>query len=118
MLGDAYLVDLAAVGLHLCIVLSNEDDERRVVLVSVSTWRARCENTCVLHPGDHPFIQHESTVRYDKARIVSVPFLLAYAKRRESLAPEVLDRVLRGASQSLQMPMGPQEMLREQGLIE
>lgn len=118
MLGDAFLVDLAAVGLHLCLVISNEDNEQRVVLVSISTWRSWCENTCVLLPGDHPFITRESTVRYDKARIVSSGFLTRYAKPRESLTPEVLSRVLRGASESQQMPMGAQEMLREQGLID
>lgn len=59
---------------HLFIVLTDPFNDTgngisRVLLVSLSSVRDGCDRTCILKPGDHPFIRHESFVAYWSARI-------------------------------------------------
>lgn len=59
---------------HLFIVLTDPFDDTgngisRVLLVSISSLRDGCDRACILKPGDHPFIKHESFVVYRSARI-------------------------------------------------
>ena len=55
---------------HLWIVLSDAaayPDE--VITVFLTTRKAKRDQTCILDPGDHPFIVHESTVAFGVAEI-------------------------------------------------
>lgn len=57
---------------HLFILLNDPDGEDRLVLiVSISTVRdgGRHDQTCLLYPGDHPFIQAPSYVMYAMCRL-------------------------------------------------
>jgi hypothetical protein len=57
---------------HLTFVLTDPDEERKVVIVSVMTRRHFSDATVVLNPGDHPWIRRESTVQFDTARFCAV----------------------------------------------
>jgi hypothetical protein len=67
----------------------------------VTTLRAHSDRTCVLQPGDHPFIRHASSVSYrDVIRFTGERLhelaAAGIAKPRDPLEPEVLERVRAG----------------------
>jgi len=53
---------------HLWFVITNVDDFGNFITVNASTSRQGSDRTTVLNRGDHPFIKHESVIRYDEAR--------------------------------------------------
>jgi hypothetical protein len=55
---------------HLWIVLSDAATyPAEVITVFLTTRKAKRDQTCILAPGDHPFIIHESIVAYGVAEI-------------------------------------------------
>lgn len=60
---------------HLFFVLSDlRKNPRHVLVMNLSTVRPGIphDDSCYLHPGDHPFICQKSYVVYARAQIVSV----------------------------------------------
>lgn len=87
---------------HICIVLSDPEDTdgRQVLYVPITTARKKCDETCILEVGDHPFIKHTSCVHYAMMNQRSEAHLLKVGKLREPLQPDVLGRVLDGVMRS------------------
>ena len=54
---------------HLWLVINDPSAHSGVALiVNLSTLRPNAETTCLVQGGEHPFIQHNSYVRYASAR--------------------------------------------------
>ena len=93
-------------GPHLFLVLTDPDDETRLVVTAVVvTERGHTDKTCILDVGDHPFIRHRSSVDYGSAKFVPLSRLETHitsgvATQAEDIAPEVLGRVRAGLLQS------------------
>jgi mRNA-degrading endonuclease toxin of MazEF toxin-antitoxin module len=110
-LGDTFLTgDAEDDTLHLWIILT-PPSEGEVVTVSVTTRRRKSETLVQLHPGDHPFLVHESVIAYAYARIRTVEEIEAAiatgsAKLREPLSPELLKRICNGLIDSDFTPNG------------
>lgn len=67
---------------HLWLVLNDPPAHHDVALmVNVSTLRPNAETTCIVRPGEHPFLKHDSYVRYASARRAGVADLAAALKR-------------------------------------
>lgn len=108
---------------HLFVVISDPIlDPEKVVIVNMTTDRGK-DQSCILLPGDHPFISHRTSIRYDKARIEtnrSLEWLISSGTvtRQAQLLPEVLERVRQGVAISDEIPFGCRQVLVAQGLIE
>lgn len=79
--------------------------------MSVTTRRRKSETLVQLHPGDHPFIVHESVIAYAYARIrtveeIEVAIATGTAKLREPMSPELLGRICNGLIDSDFTPNG------------
>lgn len=91
---------------HLWIVLTAPAGEPpEVVIVSLTTLRPHSDETVVLHPGDHPFVQHPTCVYFSDARIVAVAQLekalrQGQAVPRADVSPELLRRIREGLLES------------------
>jgi hypothetical protein len=72
--GDTFLVPKSSDQTeHLWIVITPpEVGTAKAVCVSVTTSRAYSETTAVLQRGDHPFVNHESVIYYQDARILDL----------------------------------------------
>jgi hypothetical protein len=110
---------------HLWVVISDPmlDVADPVVIVSLTTYKEGKDRTCVLEPGDHPFIRHPSVVYYIGAMDVSNAGLESCANEgrlllQGAVSPEVLARVRQGAAQSPFIPEGCRKTLIRQGLID
>jgi len=70
--GDTFLGGGQIHGEHHLWLIVNEPSAHSGValIVNVSTLRLGAETTCVVQAGDHPFVKHDSYVRYGSARKV------------------------------------------------
>ncbi|MFV1922959.1 MAG: hypothetical protein ACMZ63_10175 [Methylotenera sp.] len=74
---------------HLFVLLTNPtkyptaQDQELTLLVNISSVRKfkPHDNTCLLYPGDHPFIRHDSYVNYHFARIEETRKLINGCKK-------------------------------------
>lgn len=110
---------------HLWMIISEPDrnPDAPLVIVSFTTFRLSNDPSCIVLPGDHPFLTRETCVYYRGAR---------FAQRgtfdrcvacgdiipEDPLSPEILARVREGAARSPYIREGIRKLLVEQGLIE
>jgi hypothetical protein len=121
--GDAFqLVGVA--DKHLWIVISDPAaDPSRVLFVNFTTYGPLEDQTVILGPTDHSFIQHKTCVAYSRCREANGADL---EKLRQSgrlqlydpVSPELLQRLRQGAADSPRAKIGHVQLLRDQGLIE
>jgi hypothetical protein len=108
---------------HLYVVISDPGlDSEHVVIVNMSTDRGQ-DRACILQPGEHPFVRHQTCMRFCDARIqtnAEIEWLIAsnVAQRGEPVSPGLLDRIRQGAGISAQTPFKCKQILAEQRLIE
>lgn len=110
---------------HLWAVISDPliDVAAPVVIVSFTTYKKGKDGTCILQPGDHPFIKHCTVVNYRGAVDVSNSGLEGCANNSSlvlqgRLKPPVLERIREGAAVSPFIPEGCRKILSDQGLID
>lgn len=97
---------------HLFILLSDPvNDEKVVLMASISSVKPGrwCDNSCLLSPGDHPFINKDSFVDYARCRIESGQKLLNGVKKgllepREMVSQVVFERICAGVMASRRTP--------------
>ena len=93
---------------HLFICLNDpHGPPRQVLLASVCTvpQAAPCDTTCILQPGDHEFIKHQSYVAYAKCRLLDEAALIrgvqgGVMRDKGLIAQPVFDRIMHGLYQS------------------
>lgn len=110
--GDTFLGGGEVHGSHHLWVVMNDPAAHggEAVIVNVSTQRLGAETTCVLGKGEHPFIEHDSYVRYQSARKVSVKNLEAAVKAgllkpRTAASTALLAKIQAGAQASPLLPL-------------
>jgi hypothetical protein len=108
---------------HLWVVISDPSKDRsKVVAVNLTSQRTDKEQTCVIQPGEHPFVTHETVVMYAGARVVSESMILS-AKQAgmfdfpSPVSPTLLSRIRDGAEKSRRLPTAARRVLIDQGLI-
>lgn len=60
---------------HLFIILTNKCAENKQLMVSACTRVAKCDETCLVGKGDHPFFSVDSYIAYNKANIYDTAML-------------------------------------------
>ena len=93
---------------HLYFVIAGPvGDEGRILLVNMTTKREGSDLSCVLSPGDHPCVKHESVVEYGRALYTTVASLEMQMRKLPDLfkpdvpaSPELLRRLREGALRS------------------
>ena len=94
--GNTYILTRATGSTpHLWVVLCDPAGPRQeVVIVSLTTYRPHSDDTVVLQPGDHPFVQHPTCVYYSDARVTTVSNLEAAIRQRQAFEREHMDAAL------------------------
>ena len=110
---------------HLWVVISDPllDAAQPVVIVSLTSYRDDKDQTCILQPGEHPFIVKPTLVYYEDAREIPNAHLEGLANegklvRQDNVTPQLLGKIRKGAAESKRIPLGCRKILAEQGLIE
>lgn len=69
---------------HLHVVITEPDPQGWVVLVSVTTRRAKSDTMVCLNPGDHEFITHPSVITYAYSKLLTVDKLVKMVNQGEA----------------------------------
>jgi hypothetical protein len=112
--GDTFFIESGNVGEHLFVIALPFADavgfpKQSTVLLSVCTTVVKCDRTCVLDVGDHPFIRHESYVAYNHARLHSHQDLIereqkGVFRKGTPIEGAVLKRIFEGLRNSPRTP--------------
>lgn len=110
---------------HLWIVLSDpEKNAEQILIVNLSSLGHpdRDDDTCVVNVGEHPFVSHPSFVFYAKANAPGISelgeaFRVNMLRFRESVEPELLARIRRGAMKTPHLRRKYKKLLQDQGLV-
>lgn len=105
---------------HLFVVAARkEGPPRQVLIVSISSiGNAYQDDTVLFGVGDHPFIQHESYVRYTDARIMEEAAIMRglgnrIMEKHDDCEEDFLQRVLDGFERSPDAKPFAAEFIRE-----
>ena len=99
---------------HLWIVVSDVDPKTdKCAIVNVTTLGHICDKTVILNSGDHPFITHDSIVRYQGAMITTSKALEAgiaggVAHHKAPCSARMLSKVIAGIGASKDTPIDVQ----------
>lgn len=114
--GSTFLVPSGPQGYHLFVLilgpinLPNYGNRLQVAMVSATSVREGVpyDPSCLLHPGEHPFIQHPSYIAYRHLRIDPFEHINSMVgsvwKPHEPFSPALLQRVLKGVCESRMTP--------------
>ena len=108
---------------HLWVVISDPTKDRgKLVVVNLTKQRTDKEQTCVIQPGEHPFVTEETVIMYRGARIVSEAMILSATQNgmlrlHSAVSKPLLDRIRKGAEDSHMLPTAARRVLIDQGLI-
>jgi hypothetical protein len=116
--GDVFWRDESGIGPHRWVVLSTQTADDRVLAAPITSFRDRPyeERTCILKPVDYPELDHDSWIRYDRAKLIAVRYL-ASVTRCTPMPEAAWRRSVAGAGESDRIAMGFQDLLADQGLI-
>ena len=101
--GECYLFEDGG-GYHLHIFLTDYlGDPPQAIIVNITSWRKNSDETCIIQPGEHPFIRKKSVVLYGKASIIkesNVEYIKRQGKQQETISNELLYRMHAGLCKS------------------
>jgi hypothetical protein len=116
--GNTFLIeDEDGYDCHLCIVVT-PPSYGEVVIVSVTTERARSETLVRLKKDDHPFIKHPSVISYTYSRVTSIQEIEAAVKNgtampRPDASAKLIQRAQEGLIESDRTPNWVKQRYRE-----
>jgi hypothetical protein len=116
--GDTFLIyDDQGAPPHLHIVITEPDESGLVVLVSVTSERAKSDTMVRLSSGDHPFIRHPSVITYAYSKLLSEArlrelVLTGEAFAREAASADLVRRLRAGMNETDRAPRDVQNFFR------
>lgn len=86
---------------HVWFLLTEADQENRVLAVMLVTRRRHSDGTTAIQPGEHPFVTAESVISYGETKLIPLDKLQLWldtgrALPMEPLSPELLSRIGNG----------------------
>jgi hypothetical protein len=96
------------------VVISDPDENDRIVLVSVTTERAKSDTTTRLEAGIHPFIDDPSVVAYHYSKMLSCAQLknlieIEDAVPKTDASADIVQRAQAGMQETRRAPREVQE---------
>ena len=98
---------------HLWVVCTSQDENGRVAILNMTTWRRGCDENCVIVPGDHSWVKHPTVIAYERGKMLdkkqqaAIYGMPSVCPRKASVSAELLKRVQDGA---LKSDLTPQEI--------
>jgi hypothetical protein len=108
---------------HLWLIITDPRlNGGQVIIVNLTTQKKDSETTCVISPGEHPFVKHSTVVNYQDAcecPVNSIEGALGkltstHIEAREPLSAEILKRVKLGALASPAIKRRYKAIIKEQ----
>ena len=98
-------------------------DPQNVLIVNLTSLDPRKEQVCVLKPGDHPWIRHDTCINYRDSQVTTLDKLLAAQNAnalmiQSPVSDDILLKIREGAMNSTKMPLDHADILISQGLVQ
>ena len=102
---------------HLWFVASTPTENGEVVLFMLSTRRSGADLSCIIQPGEHPWLTRETVVVYRLGEIQTVNWICklvenGFAKIKDAMPPALLQRAQQAALESKYTPRRIQKLIR------
>ena len=122
-LGDTFLNLNPDSPVHLWIIASNPTADGHIVILNLTTRVQGCDETCIVHAGEHVFVKHDSVVAYQRGQLIPTSVLglmkrMGCYRSMEPLSRELLKRVQQGALDSAFAPPKVQNLIRQSLVID
>jgi hypothetical protein len=84
---------------HLFIVISRPAADGSVVIISFTSWKFGCDESCIIEDGEHPFVHGRTVLSYPHAKSITLAeqaYILAnptLAVPHRPVSPELLARI-------------------------
>ena len=107
--GDCLLINSGPVGKHLFVIVldTKVGGQHQIVSVPVCTARdyARVDDSCLIAPGEHPFVKADSFIQYRDTRIDPIGHLQKCVREgtftpHTSASQELVDKIRAGLAGS------------------
>lgn len=101
--GDSFILRDDQIGAHLHVIVAqtNQENHGQVMLVYVTDSQSYKDHTTILNPGDHPFINKVSWVKYQNILICQRSSLEnRIVRHHEPVSDELLKRIQDGILKS------------------
>ena len=90
---------------HLWVVASAPNAEGEIAIFNLTTERDDSDKSCVVMPGEHPFVKQRSVVAYARGRLLGPAALqgmqrLGCYASKEITSPRLLQKIQEGALRS------------------
>lgn len=111
--GTTILIPSGPSGDHLFVSVFEVKEiagKKKILLAPIETQFAKCETTCTLVAGEHPFVRHDSFIGYKHCRIEDHAHVVACIKngifkiKYPPVSSDLLSRIQDGYLQSNRVP--------------
>lgn len=105
--------------LHILLTSPSQKHPDKVLIANLSSFvQGVHEESCILEPGDHPFIKHRSYIPYNKAKIFALQNLRdgiaqGLYRPRDPVGHDVFKRICNGLEQSTRVALGIKKFYME-----
>lgn len=109
---------------HLHIIISDPAlNPDKIVTANFTSWRGDKDQSCVVEVGEHPQITKRSCIDYRRDICITLAQYEAtvasgHIVPQQPVDRPFLERILEGAAVSPHIPLGNQQTLIDQGLID
>lgn len=102
---------------HLHVVITEPDESGRLVLVSITSRRAKSDTMVCLETGDHPFITRSSVITFAFSKIITAARLAEMvasgdATPKERASEQLVARAQKGMLETDRAPREVQQLFR------
>lgn len=110
---------------HLWIVCSDPSKcPEQILILKVNKWRNLpwTDNSCILHPQDHEFIEEKSFINYNEDRVHPISYLrrmdeVSNVQEKEDVSNDVMKRIHKGAKGSPFLSKEALNLLQRQDIL-
>jgi len=91
---------------HLHVIITDVDPiTQTVIIVVLESYKRGCDSTTIIRQGEHPFVRHDTSVVYAKAKVVEVAKLFTLVQNKLAIpqdpcSDELFQRIKRGFRKS------------------
>ena len=106
--------------IHLWVIISDPSlDDQKVLSINLTTHRPWKDGSCIIYPGEHPFVRHDTCIWYIEPRTTPLADLVSQLRAGliaadEPVSGPLLERIRKGGCHSLSMPNGAKRILMAQ----
>ncbi len=101
-LGDTFLNVNPESPRHLWVVITRSTVDGKIGIVNLTTRKPSSDDSCIINPVEHSFIEHETIIEYRKGSMIEDRTLErarmnGYVQMRTPVSPILLKRIQEGA---------------------